>query len=217
VVSKARAKEEETIVAHNAQAVFFKQVRKTFPEFFRWKSVLEVGSLDINGSVRPLFQNCNYLGVDLDAGPGVDLAVQGQELAFPDKSFDVTISAECFEHNPFWRQTFMNMKRMTKEAGLITFTCAGKDRPEHGTYRTDVGSSPLTTAAGWTYYKNLMPEDFDEECLSDLQYQFFYNPHAQDLYFVALKLGGMMTRHMPEGETKLIEETDWNGINAESF
>src|SRR6478609_5903751 len=142
-------------MAHSAQAVFFKQVKKKFPEFFKWKHVLEVGSLNINGTVRDNFVNCNYVGCDLDLGPGVDLAVQGQDLAFDDESFDITTSAECFEHNPFWKETFLNMKRMTKKDGLIAFTCAGKDRPEHGTYRTDPGSSPFTTNAGWTYYGNL--------------------------------------------------------------
>lgn len=198
-------------MAHNAQNVFFKQVRKTFPDYFKDSAVLEVGSLNINGTIRDLFTDCHYIGCDLAEGPGVDIAVQGQDLDFPDGSFDITTSAECFEHNPHWRETFLNMKRMTITGGLIAFTCAGKDRPEHGTYRTDPGSSPLTTAAGWTYYRNLMPEDFDAEMLYGLDYQFFYNPVAQDLYFVAVKVGDWSG-----AETKLIEEIDWN-INAEDF
>lgn len=198
-------------MAHNAQAVFFKTVRQAYPEFFEWSNVLEVGSLDINGSVRPLFTNCNYVGVDLEIGPGVDLAVQGQELRFPDDSFDTTISAECFEHNPFWAETFTNMVRMTKEGGLITFTCAGEGRPEHGTYRTDPGSSPFTTKAMWTYYRNLMIEDFEDTgLLEGLTYQSFYNPHSQDLYFIGFK------SDVDRGPS-LLEENDWNGINAENF
>lgn len=200
-------------MAHNAQAVFFKQVRKTFPEFFTGKRVLEVGSLNINGTVRDLFTDCSYTGIDLDEGPGVDIAMQGQDADWPDEHFDVTISAECFEHNPYWRETFLNMKRMTKTDGLITFTCAGLGRPEHGTARSDVGSSPLTVAAGWDYYYNLMPEDFDAEMLRGLDYQFFYNPHAQDLYFVARKVGD----NYAASESRLVEAADWNGINAEDF
>lgn len=199
-------------MAHNAQAVFFKQVRKKFPEKFEWANVLEVGSLNINGSVRGLFNNCNYVGCDLGIGPGVDLTVQGQDLKFPNGSFDTTISAECFEHNPYWRETFLNMKRMTKRDGLITFTCAGKGRPEHGTHNSDVGSSPLTVMAGWDYYRNLEESDFDEELLDRLQYQFFYNEGAHDLYFVAIKT------ELPIGiPTDIIDEVDWNGINAEDF
>lgn len=200
-------------MAHNAQSVFFKAVRNHFPEFFEYRNVLEIGSLDINGSVRPLFKNCNYVGCDLELGPGVDLAVQGQNLRFPKESFDVTISAECFEHNPHWRETFLNMKRMTKLGGLITFTCAGKGRPEHGTHNSDIGSSPLTVAAGWDYYRNLEQSDFDGEMLKNLQYQFFYNEGAQDLYFLAIKYAESATG----GEVVFFDELDWNGINAENL
>lgn len=34
------------------------------------------------------------------------------------KPYDITISCNCFEHNPYWRETFLNMHRMTKEGGL---------------------------------------------------------------------------------------------------
>lgn len=203
-------------MAHNAQAVFFKQVRKTFPDHFKWKNVLEVGSLDINGSVRPLFENCNYIGVDVGEGPGVDLVCFGEDLKFPDKSFDITVSSECFEHAEGWKDIFRNMKRMTKEGGLIVFTCAGEGRPEHGTSRSDVGSSPLTVDAGIEYYGNLMAEDFENDrngLLSGLHYQFFYNPHAQDLYFVAKKKRG----HEVAMKGELIQEVEWNGINAEDY
>lgn len=200
-------------MAHNAQAVFFKTVKKQYPEFFEWSNVLEVGSLDINGSVRPLFKNCNYVGVDLELGPGVDLAVQGQEVEFSDDSFDVTISAECFEHNPYWKETFENMVRMTKPGGLVTFTCAGEGRPEHGTHASDVGSSPLTVAAGWTYYRNLTEQDFvDEGLLDKMSGTFFYNPHAQDLYYAGIKNGESYS-----GGWHGLKEADWNGINAESY
>ena len=39
--------------------------------------VLEIGSLDINGSVRPLFEDAEYyLGIDMQEGPGVDLVAK---------------------------------------------------------------------------------------------------------------------------------------------
>jgi hypothetical protein len=52
------------------------------PEVFRWVEgvvahekprapVLEVGALDVNGSIRPLFPE-PYVGLDLQPGPGVD-------------------------------------------------------------------------------------------------------------------------------------------------
>ncbi len=101
-------------MAHPAQAEFFSSVRTHYPTAFTGARVLEVGSLDINGSVRELFANCQYVGVDLQLGRGVDLACQGQLVEFPSGHFDTTISAECLEHNPYWRETVANMLRMTR-------------------------------------------------------------------------------------------------------
>lgn len=174
-------------MAHGAQRVFFEKVREQFPEFFSGQRILEVGSLNINGTVRDFFDNCVYTGVDVDSGPCVDIVSQGQDLTFPDGSFDVTVSAECFEHNPYWRETFVNMVRMTRPGGLLVFTCAAEGRPEHGTARSDVGSSPLTVGLGWDYYKNLGEADFDDESLQGFgSYGFYDNRVNLDLYFVGI-------------------------------
>lgn len=178
-------------MAHESQRVFFDAVRRHFPEYFQWRNVLEVGSLDINGSLRDFFQNCNYVGVDIGPGPGVDITCSGHELLFPDESFHTVISAECFEHNPYWQQTFGKMVDLTHPDGLIVFSCAGEGRPEHGTTRSDVGSSPLTVSAGWDYYRNLTPSDFYNEANHHLGKLGFMswneNVRDYDLYFVALK------------------------------
>ena len=64
------------------------------------KRVLEVGSLDINGSVRPLFENCNYTGIDLGEGRGVDVVAHVTDYhRLDDNEFDVVISTETLEHD----------------------------------------------------------------------------------------------------------------------
>ncbi len=74
----------------------------------------------------------------------------------------MTISAECFEHNPLWRETFSNMYRMTKKGGVLIITCASTGRIEHGTARSVKSTdSPGTTAVGWDYDMNLTQNDFD--------------------------------------------------------
>jgi SAM-dependent methyltransferase len=173
-------------MAHGEQREFFESTRARFPESFTGKWVLEVGSLDINGTVRDFFSDCHYVGIDLGPGPGVDAVADGSTVDFPDNQFDTSVSAECFEHNPAWRETFANMHRMTKPGGLVVFTCASEGRPEHGTSRSDVGSSPLTVAKGWEYYANLNAEDFDTAFTLDdmfVDYDFEYNPVSCDLYF----------------------------------
>lgn len=176
-------------MAHGSQQYFFQLVKEAYPDKFDWVNVCEIGSLDINGSIRHMFTYANYVGFDVAPGPAVDYAVYGESVSYPMDSFDITVSSECFEHAAKWREIFQNMVRMTKPGGLVVFTCAGTDRPEHGTSRSDVGSSPLTVAAGIEYYGNLTPEDFKEYDLEGLEYQFYENTVNKDLYFVGVKGG----------------------------
>jgi SAM-dependent methyltransferase len=180
-------------MAHPEQAEFFSGVRAHYPASFKGARVLEVGSLDINGSVRELFSGCDYTGVDLAIGPGVDLACQGQLVEFPSGHFDTTISAECLEHNPFWRETVANMLRMTRPAGVVMISCATTGRLEHGTTRTNPDASPFTSAEKWDYYKNLTAADIEnslnlEGWLAD--WASWTNFITKDLYFVGLRHGG---------------------------
>jgi hypothetical protein len=174
-------------MAHNEQRVFIESVRERWPDFFTKTVVLEVGSLDINGSVRDFFTDCDYTGVDLAPGPGVDVVGEGQHLTFDDDSFDVAISAECFEHNPSWVATFANMHRMA--SGLVVMTCASEGRPEHGTARCDPDSSPFTAYVN-EYYRNLTADDFHAEFDMGLmfsEYFFSTNKITCDLYFWGIK------------------------------
>ncbi len=169
-------------MSHQSQLDFVRSLRLRFPMFFAGQKVLEIGSLDINGSIRQFFDGCDYIGVDLGNGPGVDLVAKGEELDFPDKSFAVVASCECFEHNEQWEATFRNMIRMCR--GLVFFSCATEGRPEHGTRRTSPSDAPFCN----DYYRNLTEQDFREKFSFDEfeSYGFMTNKSPADLYFWGL-------------------------------
>ena len=177
-------------MAHQQQFNYIHSLKLRFPTSFFNCKVLEVGSLNINGSIREFFNHCDYLGIDVGPGPGVDLVCEGQNLSHPDNSYDTVGSCECFEHNPYWVETFSNMHRMAKPGGLVFMSCATTGRPEHGTTRTSPADSPLTIGKGWDYYRNLTEKDFRDEFDCDTmfsQYSFQVgHPHA-DLYFYGIK------------------------------
>lgn len=178
-------------MAHAEQQIFINAMRIVFIDYFTNKKVLEIGSLNINGSVRQFFENCEYIGVDLGHGAGVDIVCDGADLALPDRTFDTVISTECFEHNPRWVETFTNMIRMCKAGGLVLMTCATEGRNEHGTHAESPGDSPFTIQKGWgEYYKNLTEQDFLDNI--DIQsffseHQFYVNNSSHDLYFWGIK------------------------------
>jgi SAM-dependent methyltransferase len=147
-------------MSHPKQQEFVKKLSTDFPQNFNNVKMLEVGSLNINGTMRIHFKDSEYVGVDVDAGKDVDLVCEGQLVDHADGIYDTTGSCNCFEHNPFWVETFQNMYRMTKKDGLVFITVPTTGAPEHGTSNAKPEDSPLTVGKGWEYYKNLTEEDF---------------------------------------------------------
>jgi SAM-dependent methyltransferase len=183
-------------MAHFEQTQFFHSVFDTFPEIFKTNSgfkIIDFGSLNINGGPHDHIVNTQYVGVDLGPGPNVDLVSPGELVDLPSLSFDAAISSECFEHNPFWKETFMQMCRLTKPNSIVAFTCAGIGRKEHGTSRSDNGTSaPLVVEMGREYYHNVSKR----EVLSSLNvsgwfdsYFCFENFKNKDTYFMGIRSG----------------------------
>lgn len=97
--------------------------------------VLEVGSRNVNGSVRPLFQGvASYTGVDFIDGPGVDMVLDAHHLtsAFSAGSFDVVVSTETLEHDSaFWTSVEM-MGNVLRSGGFLLLTARGNGFWIHG-------------------------------------------------------------------------------------
>jgi SAM-dependent methyltransferase len=178
-------------MAHPEQQRFFEQLAILFPDHFIDNvNVLEIGSQDINGTVRDFFQpDANYLGLDLGIAKGVDWTIPGELVELPDQWARVCISTECFEHAATWAQILLNMIRITQENGLLILSIAGHGRASHGTVDSDVESSPLTTS----YYKNLGPDDITEKIRLGHYFKrhgFQVNSEAGDTYFWGVRSAG---------------------------
>lgn len=169
---------------HAEQTQFVETLRYVLPEFFAGTSVLDIGSRNVNGTMRHLFaEPKSYVGVDREAGVGVDIVGEGQSVEFL-TNFDVSISCEVFEHTPHYLDIFRNMVRLTRPGGLVIFTCAGKGRPEHGTNRVQPEDAP----GSGDYYKNLSNDDFMDAVGSNFgPYTFGKNEVARDTYFCGFK------------------------------
>lgn len=118
------------------------------------KRVIEVGSYNVNGSLRPLFESYNpaeYIGVDISPGPGVDQICDVNDLitTFASQSFDVVVSTELLEHVKDWRNAIHNIKAICKPGGKILVT---------------------TRSIGFSYHGH--PFDFWRYEIEDMQYIF---------------------------------------------
>ena len=176
-------------MAHKEQIEWCELVKYAHPEYFVGTNVLDIGSLDINGNNRYLFEQCDYTGIDIGEGPNVDLVIEGHlHRTDKDNKYDVVVSTECFEHDKHWELTLNNvMKNLLNKGGLFLFSCAAPGRPEHGTKKTSPKDSPFTT----DYYRNLSEEDIRGvlDCNKLFkEYKFkTRSTFPQDLYFYGIK------------------------------
>ncbi len=90
------------------------------------KSVLEVGSYDVNGTVRDLFTG-PYRGVDSRPGPGVDEAIEVGP-SFPGfRRHDVGLCLEVLEHARRPWDVVLALVFAVKHEGIIILTARGYD------------------------------------------------------------------------------------------
>jgi SAM-dependent methyltransferase len=176
-------------MAHPGQIWFCENVKKQFPNHFKNVTVLDIGSLDINGNNRYLFENYTYTGVDLAIGLNVDVVSRGH-LYKTVTQYDVVISTECFEHDEYYDLTIKNMYKLLKPNGLFMFTCASPGRPEHGTLKSFSSEAAPFVCELNDYYKNLSEIDIRKVIHVDnlfSEYNFFQRDDIQDLYFYGIK------------------------------
>jgi hypothetical protein len=136
--------------AHNWVEDSFREWRSKNPDT-KYK-VLEIGSLDINGSVRSLFNDADYyLGIDMQEGPGVDLVADAAYLVTPDL-MNVIVCCEVFEHAIEWRKIVETSYHNLDKGGVFIGTCAGEGRFPHSA----IDESPIRD---FEYYANVGSRD----------------------------------------------------------
>jgi cephalosporin hydroxylase len=97
----------------------------------RPKSVYEIGSLNINGSVRTLFRDAKeYHGIDIVEGRDVDTVGYGSTYEPPFRP-DCVVCCEVFEHTPDTEAIVNQMAKLVVPGGIVLISCAGTQRPPH--------------------------------------------------------------------------------------
>jgi SAM-dependent methyltransferase len=129
----------------------------------RGKRLLEVGSFDVNGTIRPGLEAlgpAQYVGIDMRQGPGVDIVCDAAEIdrRFGADAFDVVVSTELLEHAREWKKIIHNFKYILKPGGLLVVTTRS--------YGVDFHRHPYDF---WRYEKDDFERIFSDMDVEDLQ------------------------------------------------
>jgi SAM-dependent methyltransferase len=175
--------------------------------------VLDVGSYDVNGSYKHLFneQKYTYTGLDMEDGPNVDIVLRHPYdwEAIETDSFDVVISGQAFEHIEFFWKTMEEMTRVLKKDGLLCLIAPngfGEHRCPVDCYRffTD-GMIALAR------YVSIEPLHAHTNCAPNLNSTDWYSESCADSMLIARKPYSGQPRHpdfktyrcVPENQEKL--------------
>ena len=181
-------------MAHPSQIKWCEKLKRDFPDYFWNKRVLDIGSLDVNGNNRYLFDDCEYIGLDVVPGPNVD-AVSIAHMYKPSAPFDVVLSTNALEHDLHWRETLCAMLTFLNPGGFMFFS-TNHTWGEHGTERTTQDQSGTSQMGPeWkNHFRNFCAMDIYETLDFGQLEKFdifitnsFEIGHPMDLRFWAIK------------------------------
>ena len=170
------------------------ELKGKFPQYFKNVRVLDVGSANINGSNKPWFENCEYIGLDIAPYANVNVVCIAHRYDAPDSSFDTVLSTNQLEHDIYWQRTLEKMVHLLKPKGLMFFQTS-HDRPKHGT-RSRNPEDSLTVKYGdeeWAnFFKRFTIGEIKEFLKPDEifeKYEISYQPPSdlRDIYFWGIK------------------------------
>nr|DAK61502.1 MAG TPA: Methyltransferase domain [Caudoviricetes sp.] len=144
-------------------------------------TVIEIGSRDINGSVRVHFPSAAWTGLDLHSGPAVDIVCDAIDYE-PAQPVDLVVCCEVFEHCESWRDLIRKSFGWLKPSGRLIVTCAGDGREPHSA----IDGGPLRLEE---HYANISTD----ELAAAMQLAGFErietasNEHWKDTYAIAVK------------------------------
>lgn len=124
------------------------------------KHCLDVGSLDENGTNRPLVEahGWHYTGVDIRDGKNVDIVVQPYLYPFNDGVFDVVISGQAAEHVEDLKAWINECVRVLKPGGRLCITTVWKCQVHR--YPVDTWRI-LPDGMKWLFDQNGQLTDYD--------------------------------------------------------
>jgi SAM-dependent methyltransferase len=127
-------------------------------------TVLDLGGRDANGwhRVCELFPRAEYVTLDIEPGPGVDIVADAASW-IPDREFDVVVCTEVFEHTPHWMHICTTACDALREGG--TFVCTAATNPR----------APHCALDGWElregeYYDNIDPDELEDVLCARFRY-----------------------------------------------
>ena len=118
---------------HESVQAWVRETLEAHPSWVKGRNVIEVGSYNCNGSIRPIVEasgSSSYNGIDMREGPGVDYVLDAADLK--ERSCSFLICCEVLEHAEHWQAVLTGMVRALTPGAWLMITARGEGFPMHG-------------------------------------------------------------------------------------
>ena len=115
-------------MCHESVIEFGRKLVKEREDDFVNKTMLEIGSYNVNGTLQDDFRPIakKYTGVDIEAGPGVDTVIkESAKLSEVLTKAQIVICTEMLEHAKDWREAIHAIKNLATEGIIVTTRSPG--------------------------------------------------------------------------------------------
>jgi SAM-dependent methyltransferase len=143
--------------------------------------VVELGSQDVNGSIRPIFSDnplISYTGIDYAKGKGVDIVMADPyKIPLPDNSADIIVTSSCFEHIEMFWVMYLELMRVLRPAGLLYVSAPSNSGKFHRhpvdcwRFNSDAGRA-LAKWGKYNGYNCALVESFIGTKMADVWFDF---------------------------------------------
>lgn len=146
-------------------------------------TVLEYGSLNINGTARSAAPYAHWHGIDVQAGPGVDEIADATKYV-ADVPVDAVVCCEMLEHTLKVGTITANAYASLNPGGVFVMTCATEGRAPHSA----IDGGPVRADE---FYRNVPADDYrvSLELIGFHIEHLEVHPDRGDLYVKARKHG----------------------------
>ena len=114
--------------------------KEIIPRYSKEKPrILDVGSMDINGSPKDVTSYSEYIGIDIKEGKNVDVVLNAHDITkrFNKESFDIVACSSMLNNDPEFWVSIENMRRVLKKYGLLLIAVPGINFRNSENYPTD--------------------------------------------------------------------------------
>lgn len=157
-----------------------------------FSTILEIGSLNVNGSIREHFTTSRtpeiqghpeyafYVGIDVAEGEGVDIVADGADFELGLGRWNCVVTTGALEHTPRAREIVFNAYRLLRPGGTFLCSAAGTEFTPHSCYGGHEGPED------GEYYQNITGADM-EAWLTEAGFKTFDVRDDVDLFAWAKK------------------------------